>query len=462
MSLKVSYRRFNIILASLMFMFVVSACGGGNTTTVSGNDNASNGSGSSGGGTTPTPNPTPEPEPEPEEPPKEELPPPPSASYNVSASNATVGKQIRFSANQTTGITNYRWSFGDGSSGDNSPTTHHTYSRAGTFNSRLTVTDSHGQQTTQQLNITIEDLPAPSAAFSVSPSSDISVGERVSFSASQTSGITSYRWDFGDGNSGNGTTANHTYSQAGTFTARLTVTADDGQQSTAQRNITIEDTTPPPSAEYSVSPSSNITVGDQVSFSANQTNGITNYRWDFGDGSFGSGATANHTYNQAGSFTTRLTVTATDGQQSTEQRRITVEDTAPPPSAVYSATPSNGTVGTTVSFTASQTNDITNYRWDFGDGNYGSGATTTHTYDQAGTFTSSLTVTATDGQQSTEQRSIRITESNNGQGTLPGGHVLYDNFEYNVSRSGDSATAFNNAGWSGVKAVNITGHFCGS
>jgi PKD repeat protein len=38
---------------------------------------------------------------------------------------------------------------------------------------------------------------------------------------------------------------------------------------------------------------------------------------------------------------------------------------------------------------------IASYAWNFGDGATGTGATVSHTYDVAGTFTTTLTVTTT-------------------------------------------------------------------
>lgn len=51
--------------------------------------------------------------------------------------------------------------------------------------------------------------------------------------------LQSYAWDFGDGATGTGMTAEHTYTVAGTFTVSLTVTDNEGMTNTAMATATI-------------------------------------------------------------------------------------------------------------------------------------------------------------------------------------------------------------------------------
>jgi PKD repeat protein len=51
--------------------------------------------------------------------------------------------------------------------------------------------------------------------------------------------IESYTWDFGDGTTATGVTTTHTYTAAGAFTARLTITDNEGSTDTTTHEITV-------------------------------------------------------------------------------------------------------------------------------------------------------------------------------------------------------------------------------
>ena len=72
---------------------------------------------------------------------------------------------------------------------------------------------------------------------------DTQNGDTFEFDASlstDTDGtITEYRWDFGDGNTGTGVTATHTYSTTGSYPVTLSVTDDQGGIALSQMMATI-------------------------------------------------------------------------------------------------------------------------------------------------------------------------------------------------------------------------------
>src|SRR6185437_5449662 len=86
------------------------------------------------------------------------------------------------------------------------------------------------------------------------------------------------------------------------------------------------------------------------------------------------------------------------------------------PTARASASPTAGDLPLTVDFDGTASSDPDNnpltYDWDFGDGSpHASGATTSHTYDTAGTYTAKLQVDDGNGGQNTTP--IRVDAGDN-------------------------------------------------
>jgi len=84
-----------------------------------------------------------------------------------------------------------------------------------------------------------------------------------------------------------------------------------------------------------------------------------------------------------------------------------------PPTASFTATPTDGLAPLQVSFDAAGSSDpdgtITGYQWDFGDDTAtASGITVSHTYPDTGRFTVTLTVTDDDGQSDSATRTVQV------------------------------------------------------
>lgn len=80
----------------------------------------------------------------------------------------------------------------------------------------------------------------PTANFAANPTTGtvpLNVNFDASGSADPDGTITSYAWNFGDGQTGSGQSTQHTYTTAGTFVATLTVTDDDNATVTTTHNI---------------------------------------------------------------------------------------------------------------------------------------------------------------------------------------------------------------------------------
>ncbi|MFI5165205.1 MAG: CHRD domain-containing protein [Thermoanaerobaculales bacterium] len=148
-------------------------------------------------------------------------------------------------------------------------------------------------------------------------------------------------WDFGDGNSGTGYTATHTYTNTGVFTVKMTVTNTDGvsDPNPPTRKITVNAPQPsgPPTGTITT-PAGNTSAytGYLVNFAGSGTDpkGETlTATWDFGDGSNATGFTTTHTFSPAGVYTVTFTVKNTDGVSDPHPptRTVTVTDYNPYP-----------------------------------------------------------------------------------------------------------------------------------
>src|SRR6266567_4111329 len=242
--------------------------------------------------------------------------------------------------------------------------------------------------------------PTLSASFTYSPSSPQG-GQAVSFTGSASGGTPpySYSWSFGDGSTGMGSSAQHTYSSAGTLTVALTV-KDNGspqQTATSQQSLTVSGAPPPLTASFAYSPSST-QAGQPVTFTASASGGTSPFTlsWSFGDGSTGTGSPVTHTYSSVGSYTTALTVkdSSTPLKTATSQKTVSVTSPPLPTSVTFTLNPSSPDAGQSISFTASAFGGAPpySYSWSYGDGSAGTGLQVTHTYDSDGTYQVTLTV----------------------------------------------------------------------
>lgn len=178
--------------------------------------------------------------------------------------------------------------------------------------------------------------PAPPVAEFTSSTEGLTASVDGTASSDANGPISNYAWTFGDGGTGSGITAQHSYAASGTYNVTLTVTDNTGFTNSVTHAVTV--TAPPanqvPVADFS-SQVNNLAVAFNGSASADADGTIANHAWDFGDSSNGTGATPSHTYATAGTYNVTLTVTDDDGATGTVTKAVTV--TAPPADAVLAA-----------------------------------------------------------------------------------------------------------------------------
>jgi len=303
----------------------------------------------------------------------------------------------------------------------------------------LKVTLSNGLESTDKVKVTVNTNPTANAGGPYTGK----VGQSITFDGSKSTDsdgtVSEYSWDFGDGATDITQNPLHTYNTAGTYTVKLVVKDNKGAISTESTTtvlIEVENSVPVANAggPYSGKVGQSITFDGSKSTDSDGT--IKDYLWDFGDGSSGSGLSPSHIFQAAGTYTIKLTVVDDKGLSSTTvtaaadisqeinntqgSTQVTSTDTTTDATTTAATTtttvpnnpptanaggPYSGKVGQSITFDGSKSTDsdgtIKDYLWDFGDGSSGSGISTSHIFQAAGTYTIKLTVVDNKGLSST-------------------------------------------------------------
>ena len=230
-------------------------------------------------------------------------------------------------------IVEYRWDFGDGSGYAFDVNSSHTYSTDGNFTLTLRVKDDDGRTHEDTALVTIIPLPIDPVAEANGPYQE-EVDTEVDFSSTGSHDpdgvITDVEWNFGDGSPSSGdSNPAHTYTSTGSYTVTITVTDNSGASHSDTATVTI---VLPPNVLPIANPNGpyESRVDDEVSLSSagsDDTDGfITDYDWNFGDGTLHSfDQNPIHIYEADGTFTVTLTVTDDRGGTASETTTITVE-----------------------------------------------------------------------------------------------------------------------------------------
>ena len=337
----------------------------------------------------------------------------PTAAFSVDTTTGDIPLTVNFNAITSTDadgtIESYVWDFGDGNSSTGQLVSH-TYTTAGSYSATLIVTDDDGAQGNSFSTLITPQVPneLPVAGFSV----NVDTGDApltVNFNSSSSSDsdgtLASYEWDLGDGNTSSATNVTYVYSTPGVYLTFLTVTDDDGGTDISEaRIIKVYPANGDPIASLAVDDdigNTPHTVNFDASNSSDSDGTIVSYEWDFGDGTSGVGQQIAHTYTISGNHTATLTVTDNEGGQATDTHVIRVSIPNVPPTATFTTDVTTGSTPLTVNFDGSASNDpdgtIVSYAWDYGDGNNGTGVTSSHQYENLGTYEATLTVTDNSG-----------------------------------------------------------------
>jgi len=280
---------------------------------------------------------------------------------------------------------NSSWDFGDGTtSTDVSPMK--KYTSPGAYVIKLV---NHFSGCIDSVSRPIFVREAPQTDFTSDNTQSCKTPFTVQFT-NLTQGNNTYIWDFGDG--GNSTDMNpvHTYTDTGSYTVTLIAASTIGCLDTIVKNqyiqigkplITIDDLPQIGCVPLTISPHSAITASEPV----------TNYLWDFGDGTTSSIKDPTHIYSTPGTYTVSLIISTASGCTDTLIMPEAVK-AGSKPHASFTVTPNDVCAFQSVQFTDNSTGNVDQWLWQFGDGGSSTSQNPSYQYQDTGYFSVTLIV----------------------------------------------------------------------
>jgi len=313
--------------------------------------------------------------------------PQPTAGF----SNTTVcaGNNVLFTDTSYGAPVAYSWDFGDGSAVVNDQHPEHTYLAGGSYTITMIAGNPVGCADT--LVKTIDVFTVPQVNFTADT---VCLFNITNFDNLTTDGtpISSYQWDFGDGNTSYQQDPTYIYQAPGTFNVSLYVINTSGCDSTFIQQVVVS---PFPVAEFSYD---TICLGAPTTFTDLSTGTPTEWIWDFGDGTIISGgATEQHTYLTPGNFLVSMMVSGGGAACSDQIFHIVTVNEVPAADAFITSAICQDAVFTFTDNSSMVNGTIVSYSWNMGDGTTYTTANGTHSYSAAGTYTATLTVSSNAG-----------------------------------------------------------------
>ncbi|MBC8526900.1 MAG: PKD domain-containing protein [Candidatus Cloacimonetes bacterium] len=254
---------------------------------------------------------------------------PPTASFTAEPTEGYAPLEVTFTNTSDLGtgdLISYLWEFGDGdTSSEENPI--HEYIDADIYEVTLTVTTTHGNDTSPPTTITVYETIPPTASFTAEPTEGYAPLEVTFTNTSDlgTGDLISYLWEFGDGDTSSEENPIHEYIDADIYEVTLTVTTTHGNDTSLPTTITVYETIPP-TASFTSDPTEGY-APLEVTFTNTSdpgTGSAITYLWNFGDGDISFEENPIHEYTDAGVYEVTLTVTTTHGTDTSPPTMISV------------------------------------------------------------------------------------------------------------------------------------------
>lgn len=311
------------------------------------------------------------------------------------------------------GAYTYRWDFGDGKTATG-VNPQYAYTVSGVYKVTLSVMDGRSQVASASTSLSVAEASewVIEANFS-----EASVNQPVAFNAKAifNRGGEKFRWDFGNGNTAEGSRAQHTFKAKGSYEVKLSVIESEG--STVESKLVINVLHDGPSALL-VSAPDKVVAGTYPKFVAKGSGrGKLLYEWDFGNGFFFGGEEAAwKTYDKAGPQEVRLRV-RDEFNALSEVLVMKFEVVLPEAPSAVLIRPWQVLEGESAAMDFSVSliapGYVAKYQWDLGDGTVASDSFVKHSYAKPGSYAVTLTVTDRFGQTAVGSAKVRVSPRQN-------------------------------------------------
>ncbi len=280
-------------------------------------------------------------------------------------------------------VSSYLWNFGDGTTSTLSNPSH-IYSSQGNYTLSLTITTSSGCTETISLPGAVKVGRKPILNFSAVPN-PVCAFQPVQFK-NLTNESDQWFWTFGDGGISSDENPLHEYGDTGVFSVKLYATNNGCSDSLIRTDfIRVK----PPISKFGFQ----TTCLNRLQFNfLDSSIGATSWFWNFGDGTTSNLQNPIHVFPAYNTYNVSLTV-SNDTCSHTKTLPIKVFKEVPDITAPFTVFCNPVTFN--LSAGGSNTSNIVQYDWDFGDGSQFSSnsATADHAYTNSGPYTILLTVT---------------------------------------------------------------------
>jgi gliding motility-associated-like protein len=236
-----------------------------------------------------------------------------SANFSADPLSGCAPIRIIFKNESSGNPDKYRWDLGNGTiSTSKDPST--TYFTPGTYTIKLTIYKGTDSATVTKSNY-VSVFSIPQVDFTGSPLAGCAPLP-VRFTDRSVAGsgtISSWRWDFGDGNLSTASNPIHIYRNQGKFKVTLTVRNSEGCINNFSKDeyVSVLDSV---KAKFNINFTPSCVLPLTVKFSdVSVGKNIVSWQWDFGDGNTSGAKDPSHIYTQSGTFDVRLVVTNSSG-----------------------------------------------------------------------------------------------------------------------------------------------------